>query len=191
MLLLWWAAPLAFTSPQGCAWPAALLITPSSRACSASSALTHGLAHGLRLRRECRAALEARARPAAVSEAQIVMSERPQPQRWPRFSPRVTLPRLPPFPTPAALQRWSLPPWILPPRSLPRWIRLLPRAYTLFFPLWTLIAAYIGLTFPAAASALGSPVAFRTAIAVLMLSMGLTLTPAQVETPELFLFESI
>ena len=46
------------------------------------------------------------------------------------------------------------------------------------FPLWTVAAATLGVTQPALVEPLTTPAAFRNGLALLMLSMGATLTPA-------------
>jgi len=64
-------------------------------------------------------------------------------------------------------------------RQWRRAARAVPTALIKGFPVWTLVAAGVGLWQPARCARLGSPQAFRTMLSLLMLAMGLTITPRQ------------
>ena len=54
--------------------------------------------------------------------------------------------------------------------------------FTSLFPVWTLVAAGAGLGAPAGCASLGTPSAFAAGLGLLMVSMGLTLTPTELRS---------
>ncbi|KAL1496415.1 hypothetical protein AB1Y20_016370 [Prymnesium parvum] len=57
-----------------------------------------------------------------------------------------------------------------------------PLKLSTFFPILTILAAALGLSFPNVCAALGSPLVFSIGLALLIFSMGITLTPADLYT---------
>lgn len=80
-------------------------------------------------------------------------------------------------------QRWAVPKLCCDEAAGKQlsWTRAIRASETITrgFPLWTLAAAGAGLRFPIAFAQLGSPQSFRRMLALLMLAMGLTITPQQ------------
>lgn len=60
----------------------------------------------------------------------------------------------------------------------PREVQALLQGFTRLFPLWAVLAAAVGTRCPAACAHLGSPATFARGLALLMVSLGVTLTPA-------------